>query len=381
MNFEFSEEQNQLRDSLRSYLAKEVAFAARTRISRSEPGWSSDIWRDFADRLGILGATIGTSAGGQGGGAVDAMLIMEELGECLAPVPFLETAIIGATLLERSGGRASELASIVTGDARYALAWGEPGGRYDPCHVDTRAVRTEKGWILSGTKSVVAGAPWATHLLVTARTGGATRDRAGISLFLIDAEHPQLRKSAYPTIDGRRAADIEFDGAEIDRGALLGIEGEAIDTVEFAYDAAIAAIGAEAIGVMRRLVQDTIDYCRTRRQFGQPLSDFQALQHRMVDMFMQLEMATSAVYLATLNLDAAPVDRAKACSAAKVTVGQACRFIGQNAVQLHGGMGMTDELPIGHYFKRATVIESEFGSVDYHLARYSALSQHRGDKP
>ena len=374
MDFEFTEEQVQLRNSLRSYLTDKAAFADMRRTSRAEPGWDPEIWRDFATRLGIVGTAIGTPAGGLGGGAVDIMVIMEELGERLVPVPFLETAIIGAALLEDGGNREAELQAIVTGEARYALAWAEPGGRYNPAHVELEAVRTARGWSLKGVKSVVAAAPWATHLLVTARTAGESRERGGVSLFLVDARHAQLFMSVYPTIDGRRAADVSFNDVEVDRDAIVGDEGLAIDAIEAALDTGIAAIGAEAVGVMRRLVQDTIDYCKTRRQFGKPLSDFQALQHRMVDMFMHLEMATSAVYLATLNLDAPPLERAKACSAAKITIGQACRFIGQNAVQLHGGMGMTDELAIGHYFKRATVIESEFGSTDYHLARFASLS-------
>lgn len=375
MDFNFSEEQDQLRASLRGYLAAHHRFADRLTASRSDAGWDAGQWDDLAQRLGILGAALPELGGGLGGTAVDTMVIMEELGESLAPSPYLETVVIAGGLLAGAGKREPELAAIVDGTARYAFAWSEPTGRYGYRHVTTRATRSDQGWTLTGVKSVVTAAPWATHLIVTARTGGGADDADGISLFLVEAGAAGVTMTAYPTIDGRRAADIGFDAVELPATALLGAVGEALPLVEKIGDAAIAAIGAEAVGVMRRLLQDTIDYTRQRRQFGQPIAEFQALQHRMVDMFMQLELATSAVYLATLRLDDDPVERAKAASAAKVTIGNACRFVGQNAVQLHGGMGMTDELPVGHFFKRATVIESEFGSTDYHLARYAMLSR------
>lgn len=375
MDFTFTEEQGQLRASLRGYLTAHHGLADRLTASRSEAGWDARQWDDFAERLGILGAALPERAGGLGGSPVDTMVIMEELGESLSPAPYLETVVVAGGLLAGAGERDSELAAIALGTARYAFAWAEPSGRYGYRHVTTRANRSEHGWTLSGFKSVVTAAPWATHLIVTARTDGAVDDPDGISLFLVEAGQPGVTMSAYPTIDGRRAADISFEAVALPDIALLGDVGEALPLVEKIGDAAIAAIGAEAVGVMRRLLQDTIDYSRQRRQFGQPIAEFQALQHRMVDMFMQLEMATSAVYLATLHLDDDPVERAKAASAAKVTIGNACRFVGQNAVQLHGGMGMTDELPVGHFFKRATVIESELGSTDYHLARYAELSR------
>lgn len=375
MEFSFTEEQVLLRDSLRSYLGSHCGFVARMAASRSDTGWDEGLWRDPSVRLGVLGATLPESAGGLGGTAVDTMIVMEELGESLALSPYLETVVLAGSLLTAGGGREAELAAIIRGEAVYAFASGEPSGRYASRHVATRADKTDKGWKLSGTKSVVTAAPWATNLLVSARTAGAVDEISGISLFLVDPQAKGVTLTAYPTIDGRRAADISFENVKVGENALVGELGEALPAIERASDAAIGAIGAEAIGVMRRLLQDTIDYTGQRRQFGQTIGTFQALQHRMVDMFMQLEMATSAVYLATLSLDANPIERAKAASAAKVTVGNACRFIGQNAVQLHGGMGMTDELTIGHYFKRATVIESELGSTDYHLTRFAELSR------
>lgn len=372
MDFNLTSEQEQLRDSLRAFLADRNDFETRTKVSRSEPGWRESLWRAFADELGILGAPLPESAGGLNGDAVDTMVIMEELGGSLVIEPYLESVVIAGGLLT---GRDADLARIVTGDARFAFAWAEASSRYRFESVATKAERDGDGWRLSGGKAVVMAAPWATDLIVTARTAGVPGDKGGVSLFLVDPKAAGVTLTAYPTIDGRQAADIRFDGVKLSADMLIGPEHEALPLIEKVGDAAIAAMAAEAVGVMRRLVQDTIDYTRQRRQFGQPISSFQALQHRMVDMYMQLELATSAVYLATLSLDADPVERARAASTAKVAVGNALRFVGQNAVQLHGGMGMTDELAVGHYFKRATVIESEFGSVDYHLARYVALGK------
>jgi alkylation response protein AidB-like acyl-CoA dehydrogenase len=369
MDFNLTPEQEQLRDTLRAFLADRNDFETRTKVSRTQPGWREPLWRAFADELGILGAPLPESAGGLGGDAVDAMVVMEEMGRSLVIEPFLETVVIAGGLLAGAGGRDADLARIVAGDARFAFAWAEPAGRYRFDRVATTATRAGDGWTLTGEKSVVSAAPFATDLIVTAST------EYGLSLFLVDPQAAGVTMTAYPTIDGRQAADIRFEDVQLPADALIGAEGAALPLVEKIGDAAIAALAAEGVGVMRRLVQDTIDYTKQRRQFGQPISQFQALQHRMVDMVMQLELATSAVILATLSLEAEPVERAKAASTAKVAVGNALRFVGQNAVQLHGGMGMTDELAVGHYFKRATMIESEFGSTDYHLSRYVALGK------
>lgn len=374
MDFGFSDEQELLRASLRNYLRNRYPFEQRNRASRTEPGWQPEIWHAFAEELGILGATLPEAAGGLGGDAVDTMVIMEELGAALVLEPYMETAVIAAGLLAGAGRREAELGAIANGSARYAYGWAEPRSRYRYADVATRARRDGNSWVLDGEKSVIIAAPWATHLIVTARTAGEPGDAHGISLFLVDPQAPLgVSLRPYPTIDGRRAAELRLENVQLGPDALLGEEGAALPLIEKVGDAAIAAMGAEAVGVMRRMLQDTIDYAKERRQFGQPISSFQALQHRMVDMFMHVELATSVVYLATLSLDADPAERARAASACKVTVGNACRFVGQNAIQLHGGMGMTDELAIGHYFKRATVIDSEFGTIDFHLARFADL--------
>lgn len=364
MDFSFTPEQTQLRGSVGAYLRDHYGFERRRAIALAA-GFDTAVWRDFADRLGILSLADRDTAPDP----VDLMVVMEALGEALVIEPFAETVVAGAALLRAAGGdRAGALLDgVVAGEVRLALAWAEPARRYDWAPADTRATRTAAGWRLDGAKAVVTGAPWATHLLVTARTD------AGASLFVVDADAAGVAMTAYPTIDGRRAADIAFDAVTLPADALLGAEGAALPWIEAAGDAAIAAMGAEAIGVMRRMLADTIAYTRERRQFGQPIGSFQVLQHRMVDMHMRIEMAQSAVYLATLSLSAAPAERAAAASAAKVMVAEACRFVGQNAVQLHGGMGMTDELPVSHHFKRATVIEGEFGTVDHHVGRFRRM--------
>jgi alkylation response protein AidB-like acyl-CoA dehydrogenase len=307
---------------------------------------------------------------------------MEELGGALVVEPYLETIVMAAGLLRCLGGPISNalLRRIVNGEIIMAVAWAEPTSRYRFRDVATTARQEAGEWKLSGTKSVVTAAPLAAKLIVTARTAGETADAHGISLFLVDRDNPGLRLHEYPTIDGRQAADVILDEVTLPPEALLGEEGMALGLLERMGDEAIAAICAEALGIMRRLLRDTIDYTTQRRQFGQPIANFQVLQHRMVDMYMQTEMAISATYLATLTLDADPIERAKAASAAKVTVSNACHFVGQNAIQLHGAMGMTDELPVGHYFKRASVIEGELGTADYHLARFAELNRAGRDR-
>ena len=228
--------------------------------------------------------------------------------------------------------------------------------------------------MLSGEKAVVIGAPWASHLIVTARTSGAQRDRAGISVFLVEKGAAGVSTRDYPTVDGRRASEVTFDNVKLGPEALIGAEGEAMPLIEQVVDEALAATCAEACGVLRRLHEGTLSYTRERKQFGAPIASFQVLQHRMVDMFINVEQAVSMTYMAHIKLSENAEERAKGVSAAKVQIGRACRFVGQNAIQLHGGMGMTDEMAIGHYFKRATMIEQEFGNTDHHLRRYETLS-------
>lgn len=377
MDFTFSEEQQLLRNSLRSFLADRYTFEARNRAVNSAEGWSPAIWKAFAEELGILGLAFPERVGGLDADAVSTMVVMEELGRALVVEPYLETVVICGGLLRRAGGDVADaaLARIATGEQLLAFAWAEPKSRYDFAAIETRASRTASGWRLQGAKAVVKAAPWASHLLVSARTAGNPGERSGVSLFLVDKAAAGVSVTDYPTVDGRRAADVLFDGVELPADALLGSEGEALALIELVSDEAVAALCAEALGVNSRMLDDTVDYTKQRRQFGQPLSSFQVLQHRMVDMYMKVEMSRSATYLATMKLGEAAQERALAASTAKVTTGEACRFVGQNAVQLHGGMGMTDELAVSHYFRRATVMEGEFGSVDFHLQRHAALTR------
>ncbi len=358
MNFELSEEQAMLRDMLRRYLREQYDFETRRARVQAGRGQDAALWQELAD-LGILGVLLPEAAGGMGGGAVEAMLVSEILGEALVAEPFLETVVIGAGLLAGAGVRAEAVLAEIAGGAVRIASSLEPG------MLD--AEPAPGGWHLRGQLSVVVGAPGASHLVVAARTSGD-----GPSLFLLEAGTPGVAVQGYKLIDDRPAGDIEID-AHLPADALLGAPGAAGPVIEAVLDAARAALCAEAVGVLRRMLDDTVEFAKQRRQFGQPLAGFQALQHRMVDMFLALEQAVSASHLATLNLGAPPETRARAVAAAKATIGKAARFIGENAVQLHGAMGMTDELAVGHYFKRATVIAQSFGSTDAQVARYAAL--------
>lgn len=375
MDFTLSEEHALLRASLGQFLHQRYGFAERTAASRSEPGYRPEIWTALGSELGVLGMTIPEAHGGTGGGALEQMILMEEAGRALLLEPVCETLFQAGWLLQQAGGDIAGdlLSQVAAGSLKLAVALGEPGMRYDLADIATSAVQDTDGWRLDGSKAVVMAAPWADRLIVAARTAGVAGDGAGLSLFIVDPAAAGVTLHSYPTIDGRRAADIDLVGVRVPAEALIGPEGGALPLLEAMRDRVIAAQAAEAAGLLGKLLDDTVDYTKQRSQFGQPLASFQVLQHRMVDMYMQVEMVRSAAILATLKLDGDPVERAKAASAAKVTLANACRFVGQNAVQLHGGMGMTDELAIGHYFKRATLLESEHGSADWHLARHAAL--------
>jgi alkylation response protein AidB-like acyl-CoA dehydrogenase len=376
MDFSFTDEQRQLRETLARFLSQRYGFEARQKVLQSEAGWRPEIWKALAEELGILGVALPEEVGGFGGGPVDNMIVMEELGRALVVEPYLETVVIGAGLLRRAGGEAATalIEQIIGGEALLAFAWSEPGTRTDAADVSTTARKDGAGWRLSGRKAVVTGAPWATHLLVTARTAGGQRDKDGISLFLVDPKASGVAMREYKTVDGRRAAEIAFDDVVVGAEALLGTEGGALPDIEAVLDEARAALCAEALGVMSELQRQTVDYVGQRKQFGVPIGKFQVLQHRLVDMFMAHEQSVSMTYMATLKLAEPEAARMKAVSAAKAFVAKSCRFVGQNAVQTHGGIGLTHELALSHYFKRASMIEGELGSYDWHLARYQALA-------
>jgi alkylation response protein AidB-like acyl-CoA dehydrogenase len=377
MDFSFTEEQSMLRDTVASYLQDKYDFETRRGIIKSEAGWRPDYWKAFAEELGILGAPFSEDLGGLGGGATENMIVLEEFGKALVVEPYLGTVVIGGGFLKHSGyaGASDLIGKIIGGEVITAFAYAEPQGRYTWSDLKTTAKKDGAGYVLNGHKAVVVGAPWATHLIVTARTGGAQRDTGGVSVFLVDKNAKGVVTRNYPTVDGQRASEVFFENVSVPADALIGAEGAGLPLVEKVMDEATVALCAEAVGVLRKLHEGTLDYTKQRKQFGQPIATFQVLQHRMVDMFIQVEQAVSMTYMSTIKVDDEDAaERAKAVSAAKVQIGRACRFVGQNAIQLHGGMGMTDEMAIGHYFKRATIIEGLFGSVDHHLRRYETLS-------
>jgi alkylation response protein AidB-like acyl-CoA dehydrogenase len=373
VDFDFTPEQDMLRETLARFLDDRYSFTQRQAMVRSPAGWVPTLWRGLADEIGILGAGFDDDHGGLGGGAVEHLVVMEELGRALSIEPYLETAVLGGALLRQAEATQASawIGRIVAGEVRFAFAQLEPQARYDLQHVTTRAERDSDGWRLDGLKDAVRAAPFATHLLVTARTAGDERDRRGIATFIVVSDAPGLTRRDYPTVDGSRAADVRLQRTPAE---LLGSAEDGFGALEAAVDEAVAALCAEGIGVMRRLLADTVEYTKQRRQFDAPIAANQVLQHRMVDMYMALEQAVSMTYLATLSLSRPAVERIRAVAAAKAFLSRAARFVGQSAIQLHGGMGMTDDLAVSHYFKRATTIESQFGSADHHAARLDALA-------
>jgi pimeloyl-CoA dehydrogenase small subunit len=376
MDFSFSEEQVLLRNSISKYLAENYGFETFKKISRGEPGWSRENWKQFAE-LGLLAAPFPEAHGGLGGGPVDTMIIMEEFGRALVVEPYASTVVVAGNFLMRGGSEAQReewLGKIAGGDTVIAFAFAEPQGRFNFADLTTTAKKQGSSYVLSGQKAVVLGAPWADTLIVTARTAGGQRDEKGVSVFLVDKKSKGIMARDYPTVDGLRASEITFENVEVPASNLIGAADQGLGLIEFATDAAIAAHAAEAVGAMKVLLDTTVEYSKTRKQFGVPIGKFQVLQHRMVDMFMNYEQSSSITYMVTLKLDEGDVERKKAASAAKVQIGKAGRFVGQNAVQIHGGMGMTDELNVGHYFKRLTMLDTLYGNVDHHLKRYATLS-------
>jgi pimeloyl-CoA dehydrogenase small subunit len=379
VDFNFTEEQDMVRDGLSRLVREQYDWETRRAAIASDKGWRPEIWSQLAE-LGILGMPFSEEDGGFGGGAVDAMIVMEEFGKGLVVEPFVPTVVCAGGFLKHAGTAAQKeehIGGIVDGSRVFAFAHAEPRGRYDYADLETTAKKDGEGYVLSGHKAVVIGAPWASHLIVTARTSGERRDRDGVSVFVIAKDTAGVVTRDYETVDGRRASEVYFENAAIPADALIGEEGAALPLIERVADEAIAASCAEACGAMKVAHAMTLEYSKQRKQFGVPIGKFQVLQHRMVDMYTAYEQSVSLTYLATLRLDAEETERKRAVSAAKVGVGQAARLIGQEAVQIHGGNGVTDEYAIGHYFKRLTIFESEFGDVDHHMKRHVSLASQR----
>jgi len=379
MNFDYNEEQQLLADSIRRFIAKDYDFETRKKIVASAEGASADVWRTFAE-MGLLGIPFASAHGGFGGGAIDLMSVMEAIGEGLVVEPFLCTVGLAGQLVARGGSEAQRnalLPAIVEGRLKMAFAHTENGARYDLAHVAATARPAGKVWLLDGEKRVVLGAPLADKLVVSARTSGKTADAKGISLFLVDRAAAGVSLRPYATLDEMRAADVVLKGVEVGADALLGKEGEAGPLIEEAVDFATALMCAEAVGAMKHANDATLEYLKTRKQFGVPIGTFQALQHRMVDMVIAAEQARSMACLACAKVDGEKDarERARLVSAAKVKIADACRQVSQESIQLHGGMGMTEELKVSHSFRRLTMIAQQFGDAEHHLARFAALDR------
>jgi alkylation response protein AidB-like acyl-CoA dehydrogenase len=390
VDFSYSNEQTALRETLQRFIDREYEFERRRELAQSALGYSADAWARFAE-FGLLSLPYPEEFGGFGGRAVDVMLVMELIGRGLLLEPFLSTVVMCGGLIRDAGSppvKRSLLPRIGTGEIKLALACYEAAGRYDLSQVAcTAAPGDGGGWRLSGQKTVVLDAPSADYFLVSARTGAATAgvgangtgtrendagDPRGVSVFLVEREAPGVSLLTYPTQSGGRAADLRLDDVRLGPDALIGALGEGLALIERAVDLGVAALCAEAVGIIAALNEATLNYLKTRKQFGVPIGKFQALQHRMADMFIAAEQARSMAILAAVYADSEDAaERRRSVSAAKAYIGQAARLVGQQSVQLHGAMGVVDDVIVSHYFKRLTMIELTLGDTDYHLGRFS----------
>ena len=374
MDFNLTDEQQMLRDSARRFVRERYGFEARRALEQSDAGWSAEHWQTYAE-LGWLALGLPEHAGGLGFGLTDTCLLTEALGQGLVLEPFISTAVLCARILERAGDAAlctPLLGAVAGGELRLALAHEEPGVQHQRCAATTTARRNASGYVLSGSKTMVLDAPSAHRFIVSA----CVHDEPGLALFLVDAQAPGLRLQPYTLIDGSRAGDLLLDGIELPPTALLVPQESGSEVLDEALDRATVARVAEALGAMDAVLRITSDYLKTRQQFGQPIGKFQALQHRMAEMFVEVEATQSILFQALACIDAAPVQRAAAVSVAKVVAAQAGRFVGGQGIQLHGGMGMTAECAVGHYFKRLVVIDRSYGDAEWHLQRMAALRKH-----
>jgi pimeloyl-CoA dehydrogenase small subunit len=370
MDFDLSEEQRLLKESLDRLIGDRYAFEQRKTYAQSPEGWSRELWAQFAE-LGLLGLPFEERHGGSAGGPVETMIAMESFGRALVLEPYLATVVLGGGFL-RHGGSAEQRADLVPqiadGSLTFAFAHTERQSRYDLYDIETRAARNGTGWVIDGEKGVVLHGDTADKLIVTARVGGGRRDRDGVAAFIVDSKAAGVSRRGYPTQDGLRAAEITLANVGVGPEGVLGEPGKALPFVERVVDEAIAALCAEAVGAMAAMHELTVEYLKTRRQFGREIGSFQILQHRAVDMLIALEQARSMAMFATMMAaEENAAERRNAVAAAKVQIGRSGKFIGQQAIQLHGGIGMTMEYKVGHYFKRVTMIDTIFGDADHHL--------------
>ena len=370
MDFDLTDEQRLLKDSVERLIADQYQFEQRKKYTAEPDGWSRAVWQQYAE-LGLLGLPFAEVHGGFGGGPVETMIVMEAFGGGLVLEPYFATIILGGGLLRRAGSAAQQqslLPHVAQGKLKLAFAHVERQSRYDLTDVATAARQDGSAWVLDGAKSVVLHGDCADRLLVTARVSGGRRDHRGIGLFLVDPSAPGVTRRGYPTQDGLRAAEVTLSGVRVSADDLLGGTTEALPAIERVVDEAIAALCAEAVGTMQAMHETTLEYLKTRQQFGRPIGQFQVLQHRSVDMLVALEQARSmAMFAAVMAAEEDATERRRAMAAAKAQIGRSGRHIGQEAIQLHGGIGMTMEYKVGHYFKRMTMIDTMFGDADHHL--------------
>lgn len=375
MDFSYSEEQQMLRDSIAKFVNQDYDFDTRQKIVASETGYSKENWKLFAE-LGWLMVPFKEEDGGLGGTAVDVVGLMEELGKGIVVEPILPSVILGGGIIAEAGSPAQKeelLSSLMEGNLQLAFAFAEPQSRYNLADVATTAKKDGDNYKIAGQKAVVLNGNNADKIIVAVRTSGDQRDENGISLLIVDGDAAGLQKRPYETVDGHQGAELTFDNVSVSAANLLGEEGMALPAIQKIIDRAALATCAEAVGAMEVTYKKTVEYTKTRKQFGVPISSFQALQHRMAEMFIEHEQAKSIMLMAAMKSDAAGGADQKAISAAKSRIGKAARRVGQEAIQLHGGIGVTEELDVGHYFKRLTTIQFVFGSTDWHTQRFAEL--------
>jgi pimeloyl-CoA dehydrogenase small subunit len=374
MDFDLSEEQRLLKESVDGLLNSSYDFDQRKKYAAEKGGWSKSLWNKLAEQ-GLLGLPFSEDDGGFGAGAIETMIVMEALGKALVLEPYLATVVLGGGFLRHGGSAAQKtkyIPAIIDGSQTFAFAQLEKNSRYDLGDVSTSAKKKGDGWIIDGEKFVVLNGETADMLVVTARTKGGQRDAAGVGVFLVPGNAKGIARKGYPTQDGLHAADITFTGVEVGAEALIGDPENGLPLIERVVDEARIAMCAEAVGAMDESLKSTVEYLKTRTQFGVAIGTFQTLQHRAADMFVAVEQARSMSMFATMASDFDNAkERATAVAAAKVQIGKSAKFVGQQSIQLHGGIGMTMEAKIGHYFKRLTMIENTYGDTDYHLRRVS----------
>jgi pimeloyl-CoA dehydrogenase small subunit len=371
MDFELSEEQRLLKDSVERLCTQRYEFEMRKKYMTETDGWSRDMWRQYVD-LGLTALPFAEEHGGVGGGAVETMIVMEAFGRALALEPYLATVVLGGGFLRRGASDAVKsdvLPKVAAGEALLAFAHTERQSRYDLADVAATAKKDGAGYVLTGEKSLAIHGDVADKLIVSARVSGEQRARNGIGLFLVGAKAQGVSRRGYPTMDGQRAAEVTLQNVKVDANSVIGEPGNAYPLIEQVVDSGIAALAAEAVGAIGAMHELTVDYLKQRKQFGVPIGNFQVLQHRAGEMLIALEQARSMAMLATMmSDDENAAERRKSISAAKVQIGRSAKIVGEGAIQLHGGIGMTMEYKVGHYFKRATMIDKTFGDADHHLA-------------